>query len=112
MSKPAARSLSRHGREACELLGHLIHAARLERSMTVAEVAERAGVSRGLVHRIENGDAGCSIGAVFEIATIVGVQLFEAEPHTLTRHVAAVRDKLTLLPKAARARAGALNDDF
>lgn len=112
MSKPAVRSVSRYGREACELLGHLIHGARLEQGLTVAEVAERAGVSRGLVHRIENGDAGCSIGAAFEVATIVGVRLFDAEPTTLTRHLAMSRDKLALLPKAARRAASAVNDDF
>ena len=38
--------------------------ARVERELTIAEVAERAGISRGLVHRIEHGDMGCSVGAV------------------------------------------------
>src|SRR4051812_17030065 len=93
MSKPATRSYSRYGREAAELLGHMIHSARVEREMTVSEVAERAGVSRGLVYRIEDGDMGCSIGAVFEVASIVGVRLFDAEPTTLTRHLGVTRDK-------------------
>jgi len=112
MSKPTTRSYSRYGREAVELLGHMIHNARIGREMTVAEVAERAGVSRGLVHRIENGDMGCSIGATFEIAAIVGVRLFDAEPTTLARHLGMARDKLTLLPKAVRQRSKAVKDDF
>ena len=112
MSKPATRSYSRYGREAAELLGHLIRNARIDRDMTVAEVAERANVSRGLVQRIENGDMGCSIGATFEVAAIVGVRLFDAESTTLTRHLGMVRDKLTLLPKAVRQGPKAVKDDF
>ncbi len=112
MSKPAARSYSRYAREAVELLGHMIRNARIEREMTIAEVAERAGVSRGLVHRVENGDMGCSIGATFEIAAIVGVRLFDAEPTTLTRHLGMARNTFTLLPKAVRQSPKAVKDDF
>lgn len=112
MSKPAARTYSRYGREAVEMLGHLVRNARVDQRMTVAEVAERAGVSRGLVHRIESGDMGCSIGAAFEVAAIVGVPLFDAEPTTLTRHLGMARDRLTLLPKTVRRGTGAVKDDF
>jgi transcriptional regulator with XRE-family HTH domain len=90
----------------------MIRNARVERKMTIADVAERAGVSRGLVHRIENGDMGCSIGAAFEVAAIVGVRLFDAEPTTLTRHLGMARDKLALLPKAVRRSPEAVKDDF
>ena len=112
MSKPATRSYSRYGQEAAELLGHMIRSARIEREMTITDVAERAGISRGLVHRIESGDMGCSIGAAFEVAAIVGVPLFEAGPTTLTRHLGLVRDKLTLLPKAVRQSRKAVKDAF
>ncbi|MBS0541557.1 MAG: helix-turn-helix transcriptional regulator [Proteobacteria bacterium] len=112
MSKPVIRSYSRYAREAAELLGHTIRTARTERALTVADVAERAGTSRGLVQRIEKGDMGCSIGAAFEVAAIVGVRLFEAEPATLTRHLAMSRDTLSLLPKAVRPGAKAVKDDF
>jgi len=112
MAKPAQRSYSRYAREAAELLGLLIHNARVERELTVADVAERAGVSRGLVNRIEKGDMGCSIGAAFELAAIVGLRLFEAEPTTLTRHLSMARDKLTLLPKAVRTGTKRVKDEF
>lgn len=55
---------------------------------------------------------GCSIGAGFEVAAIVGIRLFDAEPTTLTRHLGMVRDKLTLLPKAVRQGRKAVKDDF
>jgi transcriptional regulator with XRE-family HTH domain len=112
MAKSNTRPYSRYGLEAAELLGLLIHDARTARKLTVAEAAERAGISRGLVHRIENGEMGCSIGAVFELAAIVGVPLFEAEPSTLTRHLLTARSKLTLLPKTVRKSTKAVKDDF
>ena len=112
MVKPAHRSYSRYAREAAELLGLMIHNARIERNSTVADVAERAGISRGLVHRIERGEMSASIGAAFEVAAIVGLRLFEAEPTTLTRHLSMERDKFTLLPQSVRRGTMKLKDDF
>ncbi|MYI69353.1 MAG: helix-turn-helix transcriptional regulator [Boseongicola sp. SB0673_bin_14] len=112
MAKPAQRSYSRYAREAAELLGLMIHNARIERNSTVADVAERAGISRGLVHRIEKGEMGSSIGAAFEVAALVGLRLFEAEPTTLTRHLSMERGKLTLLPQSVRTRTRKVKDDF
>jgi transcriptional regulator with XRE-family HTH domain len=112
MAKPAQRSYSRYAREAAALLGLMVRNARIDRDLTVAEVAERAGVSRGLIHRIEKGDMGCSIGAVFEVAAIVGLRLFEADSTTLNRHLSMARDKLTLLPKAVRTGTRKVKDDF
>ncbi len=112
MAKPAHRSYSRYAREAAALLGAMIRSARIERGVTVAEVAERAGISRGLVHRIENGEMGSSIGAAFEVAAIVGLRLFESEPATLTRYLSMERGKLALLPQSVCARTAKAKDDF
>ena len=112
MAKPTHRSYSRYTREAAELLGLMVRNARIERGLTVADVAERAGISRGLAQRIEKGEMGSSIGAAFEVAAIVGLRLFEAEPATLTRHLSMERDKLTLLPQSARTGATKVKDDF
>ncbi len=90
----------------------MIRNARTQRGITVADVAERAGMSRGLVHRIENGEMGSSIGAAFEVAAIVGLRLFEAEPTTLRRHLSIERDKLTLLPRSVRTGTAKVKDDF
>ena len=112
MAKPAYRSYSRYAREAAELLGLMLRNARIERGVTVAEVAERAGMSRGLVHRLEQGEMGSSIGAAFEVAAVVGLRLFEADPTTLTRHLSMERDRLTLLPRSVRAGTTKVKDDF
>lgn len=95
------------------LLGHLVRKARIERKISTIDVAERAGISRGLLRRVEAGDPGCAIGTVFEVAAIVGVKLFDAEPAAISRAIATNRDLLTLLPKSIRLPKGEqVNDDF
>ena len=83
-------------------MGQLIRRYRIERKMTVGELAERAGLSRGLVQRIEKGDPECAIGAVFEAASIVGVRLFDADQAGLSSANSANTAILALLPKAVR----------
>lgn len=112
MAKPENKSYSRYAREAAELLGLSIRNARIEQGLTVAELAERAGMSRGLVYRIEKGEPGSSLGAAFELAAITGLRLFEADPTTLTRQLAAAHDKQVLLPRYARPTTRGVKDDF
>ena len=68
--------------------------------------------SRGLLQRIEKGDPKCELGATFEVATIVGVKLFDAEVTTLTKHIRQTEDKLALLPKSVRKKVKVADDDF
>lgn len=112
MPKPTNRSYSRYSREAVALLGQLIRRARIERHITVEDLAERAGLSRGLVHRIEKGDLGCAIGAVFEAAAIVGVRLFDADQAALSSQLSANAATLALLPQKVRSPTGPVKDDF
>ena len=112
MPKSMTRPYSRYSRDAGALLGGLIRAARTERRLSAQEVAERAGISRGLLQRIEKGKLTCAIGAVFEVAAIVGVRLFDADETTLARHLNQTRDKLALLPKSVRKKRTTVRDDF
>lgn len=79
-------------------MGFAVRRGRIERQLTIEELAERADVSRGLIQRIERGEMGCAIGAVFEVAAIVGIHLFDADQHTLTGMVGEAERALTLLP--------------
>ena len=112
MSKSVIHSYSRYNRAAVSLLGKLIRAARKLRKLTAQEVADRAGISRGLLQRIERGDLKCGIGAVFEVATIVGVKLFDAEETVLARHIQQTENHLALLPKSVRRSPRTVDDDF
>ncbi|MGI4827629.1 MAG: hypothetical protein ACRYFU_05480 [Janthinobacterium lividum] len=106
------RTYSRQNREAVELLAEMIRAGRIERKITTRDMAVRAGVSRTLLQRIEKGDPGCAIGAVFEVAVLAGVLLFETEPERLQIHRAALKDKLSLLPRRIRKPARVIHDEF
>jgi transcriptional regulator with XRE-family HTH domain len=107
-----ARAYSRYGREAVTVLGQLIRINRIERKLSVAQLAERVGVSRDMMQRIELGDPRCAIGVAFEVAAIVGVPLFEEDRNKLTRRVAEQEEKLRLLPKAVRKTRVVVKDDF
>lgn len=112
MPKSIVRSYSRYTEEALSLLATLIRAARLEKRMSAQEVADRAGISRGMLVRIEKADPKCEIGATFEVARIVGVDLFDTEPSRLAMHVKHAEEKLSLLPKSASKVKRKVIDDF
>ncbi len=106
------RTYSRYGREAVRLLGQRIRISRLERKLSVVELAERVGVSRDMMRRIELGDPRCAIGIAFEAASVVGVTLFEDDRDRLTTRLAQQDEKLRLLPKAIHKARKAVKDDF
>jgi len=107
-----SRTLSLKSRLAISVLGKLIRTGRIERKMTTTELAERAGISRDMLYRVEKGDPRCGIGVVFEVATIVGVTLLEPEESALRRLDSTVTDRLTLLPKSVRHTSDEVYDDF
>jgi transcriptional regulator with XRE-family HTH domain len=112
MPKPALRATSRYAADAIIYLGRLIRAARLSRKETVAQLAERAGISRGLLQRIERGDPGCSVGAVFETASLVGIRLFDLDRDRLAANNETLSHTLSLLPRTARPARTEAKDDF
>lgn len=103
---------SRYTRGALKLFGMAIRERRLAQKMTAAELADRVGVSRGLVQRLEKGEAGTAIGVAFEAATIVGLRLFDTPPSTITEHITSLARVLTLMPKSARRSKADVDDDF
>jgi transcriptional regulator with XRE-family HTH domain len=112
MAKPANRAFSRQNLEALEVLAQMIRVGRIERKMSAQEVANRAGISRPLLRRIENADPNCGIGSVFEVAVLTGVPLFGGEPDRIETHRSAFAEKLSLLPQRARKPRRIVKDDF
>jgi transcriptional regulator with XRE-family HTH domain len=112
MVKPISRPYSQYSLNALKMLGQLVREARQNKVLTTKDLAARAGISRALLQRIERGDPGCSIGAVFEVATICGVPLFDQDERQLNAHLTLHREKLALLPKAVRVRMKEVKDDF
>ncbi len=113
MPRIATRPHSRYTQTALELLGQSIRAGRIAGRMSAEQLSQRAGISRSLLQRIEKGDPGCAIGAVFEVAAIAGVPLFADDPADLNSLARASEEKLTLMPKAVRQpRNKVVKDDF
>lgn len=113
MPKPKIRAYSGYTEEAIQLMSSLIREGRLERKMTAQEVADRAGISRGLLQRIEKGDLKCEIGATFEVAWVVGVSLFGIEEEAKMRFQREQSQaKLALMPKSIRSKNKQVKDDF
>jgi len=112
MARKSTRTYSRYAQQALSLLGMLVRAGRTERKMTAQELADRAGISRDMLYRIEKGDPRCELGAALEVAAIAGVTLFEPELAGLQARGREAADRLALLPKSVRKQAGEVKDDF
>lgn len=112
MTKPTRRAYSRYTQDALELLANLIHEGRIANRMTAQDLAERAGISRALLHRIEKGDPGCSVGVVLEVAALVGIPLFDGDRNTVRLLRDHSREMKALLPKMVRIARGDVKDDF
>ena len=106
------RAYSRYTREAAALLAKQIQLGRKQRKWTERELADRAGISRATLQKIEKGELSVAIGLVFEVAALVGVTLFDEERTSLAAHLARTDDKLALLPSAVRKRRTTVHDDF
>ena len=61
-------------RRVLEGLGGDIRLARLRRSLTAEQVAERAGISRLTLMRIEAGTPSVSIGAYLQVLVVLGLE--------------------------------------
>lgn len=61
-------------------IGAIVRAARKERGMTVAELAERVGVSRSFVSAVERGESGVSFQILSQLGQSLDVTLAEFAP--------------------------------
>lgn len=94
------------------MLGKLIRVSRAERGLTAQDLSDRAGISRTTLSSIEKGAPGPEIGIVFEVASLVGMHLFDYDERTLQMHNKRLDEKLTLLPKSVRRSVKEVDDDF
>lgn len=76
--------------EICELIGRDVAACRKLRRMPSDDLAQRLGVSRQTISRLENGDPGVAIGYYINAAVVFGMSdvisnMFapDKDPHAL-----------------------------
>ncbi len=108
------RNYARYTTAAVDLLGRLIQLERKARRMTAQELAERLGVARGTVQRLEAGDPKVELGLAFEACTILGIRLFDEDLAGIAFRREEAGKRLALLPKYARPiqPQAAVDDDF
>ena len=97
--------------EAARLLGRLVGAARREHRWTLDELAERVGVTRTTISKVERGDLTVGLGVAFEAAAVLGIPLFGADDNRRRMEAARTDDRLAVLPKSVRMPAP-VDDDF
>ncbi|MCC5855545.1 MAG: helix-turn-helix transcriptional regulator [Idiomarina sp.] len=106
------RTYTRYTLDSISVLGKLIREGRKTRRMTETELAERLGIARSTVQRVEKGDPKVEIGIMFEAAALVGVPLFDANQREVQAHSARLDDRLAVLPKHVRKVTAKIIDDF
>ena len=57
-------------------------------------------------------DPGCAIGSVFEVASILGIPLFNSDYNELSTQNKIIDEKLALLPREVRKKKIECDDDF
>lgn len=72
MSKAAVPMFPRH-RLAAQALGLRVRLARERRRMPSVEMAQRAGVSRMVIYKIEHGDLSVGLGALIRVLGVLGL---------------------------------------
>jgi len=80
--------------------------------MTVAELADRLGVSIPTTRKLLRGTPAVAVGTYFEAATILGVPLFEPDRDRFQASRNRVEKIESLLPKRVVKPAEDFDDDF
>lgn len=107
------RTYSRHTKDAAILLGKHIQLGRKERAQTIMDLADRAGLSRATLQKIEKGNPKCELGLYFEVATLVGVPLFNVDSTaTMAMDIDRINNKIALLPKSIHKKKMEVDDAF
>lgn len=55
-------------------LGERLRFARLRRKLSNAVVAQRAGISRATVYKVEAGDPGATLGSYIRVLAVLGLE--------------------------------------
>jgi transcriptional regulator with XRE-family HTH domain len=112
MAATQKRTYARYTLECLTLLGKMIRLGRKQRKMTEHELAERLGIARSTLQRMEKGDLKVEIGLMFEAAAIVGVKLFDTDEKGITALSDRTDDRIAVLPKHVYKAGKQVDDEF
>lgn len=106
------RSYSGYTQAALTLLGKEIEFNRKLKKINAQALADRCGISRPTLRKIERGEPNVEIGIVFEAAAIVGVKLFNSDSRqSIDVSLSHLNDKIALLPESVRLKSSKESDD-
>ena len=97
--------------DAVVVMGQLVATERRAQRRTAADLAQRAGISRDTLYRVERGDPTVAVGTVLELLVLLGVPLFGQDAEGLAREAATGRQLLALLPERVRRQSAEVPDD-
>lgn len=112
MSKSPNKVVSRQAAAAARLLGSMIRSERIRTGMPQHELAERIGVSKGTIVRLEKGHPGLEIGTVFEAAAVLGIPLLQSDRLSVHERLLMEQRQLAVLPQRVRIPHEEVSDDF
>lgn len=106
------RAYARYTLESIALLGKMIRHGRKQRQMTEHELANRLGIARSTLQRVEQGEPKVAIGIMFEAAALVGVKLFDSDEKGVTALAERMDDRIAVLPKHIYKTGKKVKDEF
>src|SRR3546814_19410028 len=95
-----------------ERLGTVVQVERMSRGMTAQEMADRLGIDRSTLQRLERGVREVELGLAFEACAILSIPLFEEDAQGITMRLDEMNKRLALLPSRIRPKQLSVSDDF
>ncbi|WP_193183131.1 helix-turn-helix transcriptional regulator [Nisaea sediminum] len=107
-----ARTYSSPTSQILKLVGKRIKLSRKTAGMSEANLAERVGIARSTLQRIEAGDPSVEIGIVLEAALISGTRLFDPDVTRLLTETEMLERRLAPAPRVYSSHKRQIDDDF
>jgi transcriptional regulator with XRE-family HTH domain len=95
---------TRYTLAAVDLLGSLIQIERTAKRMMAQDFADRLGIDRGTLKRLEDGDPKVELGVAFEACALLGIKLFDEDLRGITVRAEEAGARAALLPRKIRTR--------
>lgn len=73
MGRRATTLLPKHARFLSEV-GENVRLARLRRKLSAQQVADRAGISRSTLQKVEKGDPSTALGNLLQVLIVLGLE--------------------------------------
>lgn len=101
-----------YARQAVATLGLLVRSARTARGWSQAHLGAVCSIDRRTVAAIETGKLEVGIGTAFNVASVLNINLFDADEAEMIRLQRQQGEMVSLLPRRVDAPRKEANDDF